>query len=98
MHKPFGNTAKCLYTYFSVARYQTIETTIGIYGQLSEQRENAYLLRLSRKWDNASSSLFLFSSHIKQLTNTKNKLTLMKVNGDVDAIKERKAGMASYNI
>ena len=38
-----------------------------------------------------SSSLFLFSSHIKQLTNTKNKFTLMKVNGDVDAIKERKA-------
>ena len=33
----------------------------------------------------------LFSSHIKQLTNTKNKFTLMKVNGDVDAIKERKA-------
>ena len=39
----------------------------------------------------SSSSLFLFSSHIKQLTNTKNKFTLMKVNGDVDAIKERKA-------
>ena len=33
----------------------------------------------------------LFSPHIKQLTNTKNKFTLMKVNGDVDAIKERKA-------
>ena len=37
------------------------------------------------------SSLFLFSSHIKQLTNTKNKFTLMNVNGVVDAIKERKA-------
>ena len=30
----------------------------------------------------------LFSSHIKQLRNTKNEYTLMKVNGDVDAIKE----------
>ena len=44
----------------------------------------------------SSSSLFLFSSHIKQLTNTKNKFTHEGTNGDVNAInlkmiKERKA-------
>ena len=34
---------------------------------------------------------FVFSSHIKQLRNTKNEYTLMNVTGDVDAVKERKA-------
>ena len=40
----------------------------------------------------SSSSLFLFPSHIQQLTSTdKSYILLQKVNGDVDAIKERKA-------
>ena len=69
MHKPFDNTAKYLYAYFSVAGYQTIETTIGIYGQASEQADTAYLLKLSRQWDNASctrTSKHTDRSHVKK--------------------------------
>ena len=49
------------------------------------------ILNALRGDSSSSSSLFLLPSHIRQLTNTKNKFTLMKVNGDADAIKERKA-------